>query len=108
MAKTNRLTRTPEQRFMEKVLVQPNGCWVWQGAKTFDGYGHFKLNPNKKIRAHHFFLPRALGWREQANHRCNNPSCVRFDPQHVYIGTAVDNYKDRRLVNHVPYELRTH
>ena len=28
-------------RFLEQVEVQPNGCWLWTGSITSDGYGQF-------------------------------------------------------------------
>jgi len=73
----------------------PPGCWEWQGAKDRDGYG--QTRSQGRVKAHR------RAWEIVAGtipaglyvlHRCNNASCVR--PDHLYLGTALDNGIDRR------------
>jgi hypothetical protein len=88
-----------EERFWEKV--NKNGpenqyisgqCWIWTGGITKFGHGRFRLG-QKLVSSHRFAfsiqqeIPDGL-W---VLHKCNNPSCVRFD--HLYIGTPTDNIK---------------
>ena len=42
------------RRFMAKVLVEEDGCWVWTAGKTEDGYGQFFYGKN--LRAHRGFI----------------------------------------------------
>lgn len=94
-------------RFFEKV-DKTEGCWNWVGATTPDGYGILRY-AGKQHRAHRvawFLETRAWPPVEPSNimlcHSCNNPSCVRVDPEHVYLGTGLTNAQDRELAGTVP------
>jgi DNA-binding transcriptional ArsR family regulator len=71
-------------------------CWDWQGAKNNAGYGCFHLN-GKFWMAHRFMyriktgeeIPSGLVVR----HKCNRPVCC--NPNHLDIGTPLDNSRDR-------------
>lgn len=74
----------------------PAGCWEWQGARDKDGYGQTR-SPNGRVKAHRRAWEIVAGSIPEGLyvlHRCNNPSCVR--PDHLYLGTALDNGIDRR------------
>lgn len=85
-------------RFWAKVekSPDPDGCWVWRGTRTADGYGRFRLNHTPgEVRAHR------LSWEIHFGpipdgmyvcHRCDNRACIR--PDHFFLGTAVDNWLD--------------
>lgn len=88
--------KSVEERFWSKVDTSGE-CWVWTGAKTFDGgYGQIGTGVGKKLAlAHRFSYELAYGpitnglW---VLHRCDNPSCVR--PDHLFLGTGKDNAQD--------------
>lgn len=74
----------------------PPGCWEWQGAKDRDGYGQTRRRMTR-VKAHRRAweivngpVPDGL----YVLHRCDNAACVR--PDHLYLGTALDNGIDRR------------
>src|SRR5581483_1186948 len=74
-------TRTPEERYWEKVGMGPNGCHVWLAFKNKLGYGWFWAN-GRHWAAHRYALK--LAGREVpdhlvVDHLCRNPSCVRPD-----------------------------
>jgi len=80
--------------------VRPNlltGCWEWARPSRTDGYGTMR-SPwfGKEHLAHRIAYilengPIPLGlW---VRHRCDNPKCVF--PNHLEVGTALDNYRDR-------------
>ncbi len=80
--------------FFRRLL--PTGCWEWGGARDQDGYGQTRTGMDR-VKAHrkvwellHGPIPDGL----YALHRCNNPPCCR--PDHLYLGTALDNGIDRR------------
>ncbi len=90
-----------KQRFLNKVLRQPNGgCWLWMASLTTSGYGRFLIGSRTDGTRMVESAPR-VSWRlfqgeipkaGQVLHRCNNRLCV--NPEHLYIGTNVDNMRD--------------
>ena len=87
------------RRFWSKV--QPTeGCWLWTGARSTEGYGYIGVGPrrnHKDVLAHRLMweltygpIPNGL-W---VLHRCDTPSCVR--PDHLFLGTHQDNMDDMK------------
>jgi hypothetical protein len=37
--------RTIEERLLEKVVKNANGCWIWTGCKGGHGYGWLRIGP---------------------------------------------------------------
>lgn len=56
--KTDRYTRTPEQRFMAFIEKQ-GSCWLWTGSTNDGGYGQFGYQ-GKVVLAHRF-SPAGMG-----------------------------------------------
>lgn len=90
---------TPEliERFWSRVDRSGgfDACWIWTGAKTKDGYGHFRSGA-KDIYSHRFSYEitfGALPARNCACHRCDTPICC--NPFHIFPGTMADNMADR-------------
>lgn len=85
-----------ETRFWATV-EKTNGCWPRGGYHDRDGYGQIKPSGSRSpIGAHvaswiiHFgAVPDGMF----VCHHCDNPPCVR--PDHLFLGTAEDNTKDR-------------
>lgn len=72
--------RPKRNRFWEKVQ-KTEGCWVWTGAKTREGYGQFG-----KITAHRRSVQlakREIPYRFHVHHECGNKLCVR--PDHLVV-----------------------
>lgn len=72
-----------------------DGCWEWQRALDRDGYGALKVGGAMKAThrlswiLHYGEIPGELC----VLHHCDNRKCVR--PDHLFLGTRVDNAKDR-------------
>jgi hypothetical protein len=82
------------QRFMTHVQVQPNGCWLWDGHLSAQGYGQFWME-GKSVAAHRasLMLFKGIDMAGQlARHDCDNPPCV--NPDHLRPGTHQDNKND--------------
>jgi hypothetical protein len=83
------------KRFWDKVCKSsdPNGCWIWTGSKTRDGYGQFKLD-GKVLRAHQVsWKLHNLKYATYLCHTCHNTSCV--NPAHLYEGNHESNMRDK-------------
>lgn len=87
--------------FESKIEVNSvNGCWVWNGFLSHEGYGGFSCcieGSPKSYPAHRVSymlyvgnIPEGL----QVLHKCNNKRCV--NPEHLYVGTHQDNMRDLR------------
>lgn len=78
--------RDASERFHEKYIIQPNGCWLWTAGTNAKGYGQFQPRHGQSVTAHRW------AW-EQLHDRtvpagfvldhfvCDTPSCV--NPHHV-------------------------
>lgn len=70
-------------------------CWEWQGDKNWKGYGRAAFN-HRRWAAHRLFfvltVNPSLPESELVCHRCDNRIC--FNPEHMFIGTHLDNRRD--------------
>lgn len=83
------------------------GCWVWRGS-TARGYGRFRPFPGDTWFAHRFAYLLEYGEPPRdllVCHRCDNPPCVR--PDHLFLGTALDNKADCVAKNRVARGVKT-
>ncbi len=99
MKNPSHLTRTPDERFDEKVEPEPmSGCHLWTATGVPKGYGMFRVtNPRRHVYAHRYAYERARGPipdGHHIDHLCNNPRCV--NPDHLEAVTAAEN--NRRCV----------
>lgn len=89
-----------KKRFSSKYIKdEKTGCWIWTG-KPIQGYGGFWCNFNgksKQFPAHrisYMLFKEIISNDKLVLHKnsCNNKLCV--NPDHLYIGTHLDNMKD--------------
>lgn len=93
---------TTEQLFWMKVdKVGDGGCWLWTGAKRWDGYGRLQI-PGRQLTAHRYSWELAEGPIPDGMHvlhYCDTPGCV--NPGHLWLGSHDDNMRDRSRKNRV-------
>jgi hypothetical protein len=87
-------TRLPE-RFWDKVIASPSGCWAWSGARTGLGYGTFGNPTRLAHRVSYDALRGDLPDRRTTglvpDHLCRNPGCV--NPAHLEAVPQRDNVR---------------
>ena len=96
-----------QQCLLERVKMIPEGCWVWTGAKSKDGYGVMRWENTQRtaprIFWESFVSPIPPGYRVIANdmpgcvgRACCNPSHHRL--QGRVVETASDRCKEGHLL----------
>lgn len=90
----------------KRAFVDPDtGCWLWRGWTNNWGYAS-TTHEGRRVYAHRLAAHLAHGFDLDDSrlvlHRCDRPSCV--NPDHLYVGTASDNARDRWARNRNPVE----
>lgn len=86
--------QTPDESIKEYAGLGP--CWQWTAYKNKKGYGVLGITNKKTVLAHRVsWVIRFGDIPEKLNvlHRCDNPECC--NPEHLFLGTALDNAQDR-------------
>src|ERR1041385_5030391 len=95
---------SPEAHFWDKVIIIDGACWKWRGERHAHGYSVIRLRGNRKIN----WLAHRLSWQIHNGpipeglcicHKCDNPECT--NPEHLFLGTQLDNIKDCTLKKRV-------
>ena len=93
------------ERFDAKYIPEPNsGCWLWEAAYGSRGYGcigvevehgRWAIEDSHRVswKLHRGKIPEG----KCVLHHCDNRPCV--NPDHLYIGTKLDNARDRERRN---------
>lgn len=78
-------------KFIQRVEVTTNGCWIWTGAKTGGGYG-IMSHHSENISTHRFAYEAVIGpipEKLHIDHLCRNRICC--NPIHLEPVTQREN-----------------
>lgn len=86
--------------FLDRVKVMPSGCHEWQGTRgPKSGYGQVYVGSQRRIRPAHRVAYAIRNPDFDQNlfvlHKCDNRVCC--NPDHLFLGDAMDNMRDRDL-----------
>lgn len=86
------------QDLFSRHTIKSDGCWEWGGYKNATNYGFTRVGGrgSKGVLAHRLSWQLHFGEIPEGMHvchKCDNPPCVR--PDHLFLGTNLDNIKDR-------------
>jgi hypothetical protein len=83
------------ERFVNNILVTPEGHWLWQAGHTEDGYGRFSYHGRwegaHRVAWQLFRGPIPSGL--DVLHKCDIRDCVR--PSDLFLGTNEVNVADK-------------
>lgn len=85
-------------RKTQRYLATPTGyetnCWIWQLAKTRNGYAFVRGPNGKMVYAHRHYYEQAFGpipADRQVDHLCRVRACV--NPDHLELVTQTENIR---------------
>lgn len=98
------------KRVLSRVVMDANGCWIWQGWKSRRGYGSLPNRVFGGMHVHRILYQIAteqrLGRWDYVCHACDVPACC--NPAHMWVGTPADNQKDMQQKRRGKYQQITH
>jgi len=93
-----------EQLIKRKVIIDATtNCWLWQGEIGESGYGRLRMG-YAKLPVHRIIAILHLGLIDGdvdtlALHNLECPHKHCCNPDHLHLGNAKDNWKDRKAMN---------
>lgn len=98
---------TPEKFWARVDTSDPDGCWLWLGAKTSSGYGNLSwggvvaqahrvaywlTHGNIRLETGFRHVGAAKRYKRFVLHKCDNRACC--NPAHLFLGSMRTNMLD--------------
>lgn len=97
-----------KDRLWSRCEIQANGCWIYQGTQTSNGYGLLCYR-NKAWRTHRLAFKLWHGDVPAGHfvcHTCDTPLCC--NPAHLFAGTPLQNTRDSVRKGRTRNQKKTH
>lgn len=92
-----------KERLIANTQMRVDGCWIWQGSVTKDGYAKFNYREggkHKTARVHRVMFELLTGVKLpssiELDHQCYIRCCIRPGPGHCMPATKAENLANRR------------
>lgn len=88
----------PIERFMAKIELSPDGCWLWTAFVTTWGYGQFGTSNGRSVAAHRWSYEHHVGSIPEGrlvDHICQVRHCV--NPAHLRLASKKQNAENTAL-----------
>jgi hypothetical protein len=87
------MKKTLQERFDSKWEPDANGCWLWTGYLTPDGYGRFQLDRSSRVahRVGYEIYVGPISEGLELDHLCRVRHCV--NPEHLEAVTHDENLR---------------
>lgn len=83
-----------KNKIQNNIKINEKGCWLWQGAKHRQGYGHISFN--RKVQLCHrvvwILWKGNISEKVKVCHKCDITCCC--NPEHLFLGSQQDNIHD--------------
>jgi hypothetical protein len=94
LSTTAELRKSEVTPWQERLVKQPDGCWIFQGSLNNDGYAQIR-HDGRTVRLHRLAweavngpIPKGM----RVCHSCDTPACCNV--AHLFLGTQRDNVRD--------------
>ncbi len=79
------------QRLKARVIIDSNGCWIWQGKPNKAGYGGIEIGhkPYRSHRLMYILIRGSIPERLELDHLCRVKICC--NPDHLEAVTHLEN-----------------
>lgn len=97
------------RRIQDNVVIDDDGCWIWQGSTKGDGYGKCGYKGRTGVGAHRMSYEVFVGPIPpdlHLDHLCRKRPCV--NPDHLEPVTVAENLRRSEVCASTVNSIKTH